>query len=602
MADARTDAERWRELLSLWEGLAACWDGSPRGARLRAAVLAPLQSAAPSLAGVWLNQARAVAAWHDLAAAKDEAAAAPPYCEWDALRDQAEQLRRRVQDEQRAAKSRLTNLLSPAKEQQTLLADLAAFLQQGSDAFAKLAAAAPAAPLTPAETIQKQIDQMLAALPQSWPPGRLATFFAKHADGGAAGRLDDLIESAAPDWRAALGESIPDLSDDVRETLILLRGLVECFSESDAAAAVWPGVAKLARDLLPASQLQAELVRDPKQPAAWFEPPVEGAIRVPRVARVGLALRLAGRDWFCFPPGRLLVPKPVPRTAAHDAGDALVAQVAANPWLARLGGRTDALRDAAQPAATPCDPNFWLEVLDDLAADAAEAAPSLRELPSDKSETLDRLLELLRRLLAADGLEILPREWCFAAPPSLADLHDAEVIPVAVFRPDDPRGAIYRVRTFGLKVGDRTIRYCHVAVSAGPLPFGFRELENLVKDDPHEAALRDRLKAWRDAGLAGTLELTAVQFYVDFWGALGDGLRRRDPDRARDFGQKLTELLQHDFRLFPFHPAAFQDFPDGWVQRTPGRQMTTGLVRRVLRPGLQDDHNHLRVPALVEVE
>src|SRR5207237_2731771 len=138
------------------------------------------------------------------------------------------------------------------------------------------------------------------------------------------------------------------------------------------------------------------------------------------------------------------------------------------------------------------------------------------------------------------------------------DLRDDEKTCTAVFRPDDPAGAIYRVRAFGLKRGDEVMRPGAVAVSAGPLPFGFRELANVVKDDPPEADLRDRLKAWREAGLAGTLELTAVQFYVDFWGALGDGLRRRDPDRAREFSQRLTELLQHDFRLFPFRPAAFQ--------------------------------------------
>jgi hypothetical protein len=292
----------------------------------------------------------------------------------------------------------------------------------------------------------------------------------------------------------------------------------------------------------------------------------------------------------------------VPRTAAHDAGDALVALVAAHPWLARLSARSEALRDAAQPGWDGAEDEFLSHALDDLLADAADAAPALRDLSQEKARTLDQILELFRQWSAGHGLEILPRRGRFAAPPSYTDLMDDEKTCTAVFRPDDPRGTIYRVRAFGLKRGDEVVRPVAVAVSAGPLPFGFRELENLLKDDPHESAMIDRLKAWRDAGLAGTLELTAVQFYVDFWGALGDGLRRRDPDRARDFEQRLTELLQHDYRLFPFRPTAFQDHPDGWVQRTPGRQMTTGLVRRILRPGLQDDQNHLRVPALVEVE
>src|SRR5262245_31308486 len=253
MADARTDAEHWRELLPLWEQLAACWNGSPRGERLRAEVIAPLRIAATSLAAVWLNQSLALVAWQDIAAIEDEPSSAPPSGEWDTLLEQAEQLRRRGQDEQRATKSRLTNLLSSAKEQQTLIADLAAFLQLSSHAFAKLAALpSPAVASSPADTIRRQIEQNLTAAPPGWPPGRLAAFLARGSSDDTATRLRELIDSTAPQWRSALDNTVPDLSDDLRETVILLRSLIECSSECDPASSVWSSVAKLARDLLPA--------------------------------------------------------------------------------------------------------------------------------------------------------------------------------------------------------------------------------------------------------------------------------------------------------------------------------------------------------------
>src|SRR5258708_2175356 len=167
MAEARTDAERLRNLLGLWERLAVCWTDSRRVDRLRVDVIARMQSAASSLAGVWLNQALALSAWDAVAAEiQPEPAVTPPNGDWAALQASAEQLRRRVEEEQRTAKSRLTKLLPSAKEQQNLFGELAAFLQQSSEAFAKLAATPPpVAPPSPVETIQQQIEQELAAAP-----------------------------------------------------------------------------------------------------------------------------------------------------------------------------------------------------------------------------------------------------------------------------------------------------------------------------------------------------------------------------------------------------------------------------------------------------
>src|SRR5262249_11949734 len=105
MAEVRSEAERLRALFGLWERLAACLDETgPTDAarRLRADVIGHMQCAASSLAGVWLNQAVALVAWDSLTKELSTSPAlAKPGTEWDTLRDQAQQLRKRVLDEQR---------------------------------------------------------------------------------------------------------------------------------------------------------------------------------------------------------------------------------------------------------------------------------------------------------------------------------------------------------------------------------------------------------------------------------------------------------------------------------------------------------------------
>ncbi len=129
---------------------------------------------------------------------------------------------------------------------------------------------------------------------------------------------------------------------------------------------------------------------------------------------------------------------------------------------------------------------------------------------------------------------------------------------------------------------------------------GFAELEEIVNEAGPPCS--ERLRQWREADRNAALETTAVQFYVDWWGDLGDEPRQANPEMAAEIASRLQFVLQHGFGLFPFSPASFQDYPDGWIQRLGDRPMVTGRVRRVFRPGLQDDQNHLRVPALVEVE
>ena len=90
--------------------------------------------------------------------------------------------------------------------------------------------------------------------------------------------------------------------------------------------------------------------------------------------------------------------------------------------------------------------------------------------------------------------------------------------------------------------------------------------------------------------------------YVDYWGDAGAALRSAEPALAAEFIDRLTRFLNAAYRLSVFKPTSIHDHPEGWLAVMPGGRAVTGLVRRVHRPGLEDEHGNLRIPALVEVE
>ena len=286
---------------------------------------------------------------------------------------------------------RITKLLPSAREQQSLLADLTEFLRQCSGTFAKLAALPRSLPAaSPTETIRREIDQILATAAADWVPAQLANFLSRISERPAAERIRQSLDASASAWQQTLDGLLSELPNDFCETIILLRSIIEAFSRCDAAAPVWSETAKLARECLPHDQFQVELIRDSRQPSAWFEA-TEVEIPTARVTRVGLAIRVAGRDWACFPPGQLWVPKPIPRPAAHDAADVLAPIIAANPWLVRLVSPLPAIQKAGHADGTTAE--LLLQALDDFAVDAAEGFPSIYEISSEKRTTLDRVLD-----------------------------------------------------------------------------------------------------------------------------------------------------------------------------------------------------------------
>jgi hypothetical protein len=577
------DDDRVQGLVQLWGRLEARWDDAP-AARLRRDVIGPFQAAGPGPGG-WLDQAAALLAWQELLAERARAAA-DDRPDWAALGDMCRQLRQRLEEEQRGAKPRMFGLLQPSKDQLSLLTDLARFLGQCQDTFTQMTAVAPTERPTDPVVIERRIEHSLATTPADWPPPRLATFIRQF---GCPPELRTRLTESGDRWRATLGEALPDVSVAALDVLVLVRGLLDGLG-ADAPPAAWPALLSLARELLPSGRLQIELARFADQPADWFEPAVEAEIPAPRVERVGLAIRAAQRPWFCFPRGRQQVPKPPQRSPALDAAEQLVRIAAAHPELHEIAAYGPAVLEVCE-TSRPTE-QVAAELLDALAAVSADAA------------TADAALTALRNLCAAIGLAVLPVGWTFGGQFSRHQLSDSDGDVAVLFRSDVPADVVIRVQRFGLRRDNTVVRKCAVVVSAGRAPDGFAELEDLLQKSAGDSAhaVLQRLKEWRMAALDGTLEMAAVQFFVDYWGDLGVPLRTADAGNAQEFAQRLSAVLHRGFRLFTFHPAAYQDFPDGWLQRVAGRQMTSGRVRRVVRPGLQDEHSHLRVPALVEVE
>jgi hypothetical protein len=164
-----------------------------------------------------------------------------------------------------------------------------------------------------------------------------------------------------------------------------------------------------------------------------------------------------------------------------------------------------------------------------------------------------------------------------------------------------PAGTRLGAGRVGFRCGDEVFREAVAEVSLGPLPPGLAELEQAAVGLP-AGELRERVGGLRAAAEGHYLREAVLRLYTDFWGEAGGTARQLNPTATAAVGERLTAILAEAFALHPFHPANVHDLPSGWITVAAGSRVMTGVVTRVLRPGLQDDHGQLRIPAVVEVE
>lgn len=591
-------AALWHELLSRLEDYGN-QDASllQKALELRRDVIGSLRTKETDPLLNWLQQLDSLGAWR-----KWQQAHSAPQVDFESLSHSCGQMAQRISEQ-------------PATP---LLTDIAELLRSCRAAL-EIAGKRPPTPahgFSAVANVEDRIDERLEKLKTSWVPARLLQFIEHLQElevpwaASLNGAVRRTIAEHASDWRQTLQEALPELKGPVLDRVILLRALLEAFIVNSAAPATWSALLLLARDLAPPPTLAIELIRDVKQPPEWFAAIEEGEVPAAAVTRPGWAIRAAGKPWFCFPPAGQVVPRRKVRSLTLDAAEQALGIVKANEWLAPLV--EPAQRLTAIAGTETCDGadeaarRFLDDIVQTIAAthQGTEAANSFRKLPKHHAHVLEQVLGHFRRWCGSFGLEVLPRSWSFAKRMQFGELLDDERQCGYFFRQDEERGSVYRVRCFGLRQGERLLRECAVSVSAGPPPAGLQPLEEVIKvaADHGEEVLLERLRGWREAAFQGTLDLVIVQFYVDFWGEMGEELRQQHPDLAQEFSMRLFDLLKLELKLYPFYPVAYQDHPDGWLQRVSGRAMISGRVRRVVRPGLLDEHGQLRVPALVEVE
>ncbi len=233
-------------------------------------------------------------------------------------------------------------------------------------------------------------------------------------------------------------------------------------------------------------------------------------------------------------------------------------------------------------AGTPPGSNQLLSVLDALAA--FDGAPDIRE----------RILAAVRLWSATGGWLIMPGDQ---------PVRGTGINVKPIFKRDSPAGKVLRVRTYGLQGPAGLIRSAEIVTSAGPPPNGLTELEAAASQVPGEVGeeLRNAFRGLRVAGAEGYLEAAVVDLFVLFWERVRPMWIDIDPALAGTFGDDLVSLLRDTFALYPFSPANYRDYPSDWVTVPPGTRMSTGRVKRVLRPGLTSSGT-LRLPACVEAE
>ncbi len=208
----------------------------------------------------------------------------------------------------------------------------------------------------------------------------------------------------------------------------------------------------------------------------------------------------------------------------------------------------------------------------------------------DECSPTDTQAELVCRWAAACGLTV-----------TRADSPDTPGVTVRHVFASAPAGAVVG-HQIGFSSADEVFRPAVVDVSAGPLPVGFTDLERAGEALPKGNELRKRVAGLRGAAEGDYLREAVLGLYSDFWGDAGSVARDADPDATAEVGDRLNALLADAYALRPFFPTTVHDLPSGWVTVAAGSRVMTGVVTRVLRPGLQDDHGHLRIPAVVEVE
>ncbi len=441
-------------------------------------------------------------------------------------------------------------------------------------------------PVLPCRDLVTRLDAVLDQWRQTGPAGLLAglqeELFARQVV--PEGWLDQLAAGLeAPRWAEPFAGRLGPLPDPGRAAVGMVRLLAADLAERTGDSVGWSILTPWAGTWLSRVDLTGQVALDlaaPAPGAEWREEvfPLRscpGRVVVFRLQTAAESGRVAWEEWAKLSGGRS-----EPGSVLERFHELYTTVGAEEAWWAE--GRWDrALAFSLAPPASPDSPavliGLWLDLLEN------EGGPDT-----------PRRLQALAAWAERFGLSLVS--------PNGGDGPAQPGVVIRLVFSDSPRGTVIRMGGHGLIAGNRVFRHAVVELSLGSPPPGFLDLEAAAQRLAPEDPLRARVALLRQAIQGDYLREAAIELYVDTWGERGAAVRTAEPALAGQWCEQLTRFLSAAYGLTAFRPTCLQDHPDGWLVVVPGSRPVTGLVRRVHRPGLQDEKGNLCIPALVEVE
>lgn len=216
-----------------------------------------------------------------------------------------------------------------------------------------------------------------------------------------------------------------------------------------------------------------------------------------------------------------------------------------------------------------------------------------------KPQLHDTFLANLKLNLLSKGLALLPKEPLPLEYNDSINLNDSEFRIFPRFS-DSITENQYRLIRFGIAEGLTVIEKAIVHRSMGKYPSELKEIIDILSKYPSHFSFKFIEKLEDFAINKNNLQLASTDFYQLIYQDENIPILESNPELAKQFIQKLELYLRKNFAIKTFDPTRRQDLPENYIETIQGRMATNGRIRKIIRPGLIDDNDRLRMTALVE--
>lgn len=216
-----------------------------------------------------------------------------------------------------------------------------------------------------------------------------------------------------------------------------------------------------------------------------------------------------------------------------------------------------------------------------------------------KPQLHDTFLANLKLNLLSKGLALLPKEPLPLEYNDSINLNDSEFRILPRFSDSNTENQ-YKLIRFGIAEGLTVIEKAIVHRSMGKYPSELKGMIDILAKYPIQISFKFIEKLEDFAINKNNLQLASTDFYQLIYQDENIPFLESNPELAKKFMQKLELYLRKNFAIKTFDPTKNRELPDNFIETMQGRMATNGRIRKVIRPGLIDDNDRLRMTALVE--